>query len=241
MRRSLKKNRAIRMLLAAMACYAVSAWNSAHAQNKVVVIPLTETVQLPYTGPPAPAPKTGQTTCWDVDGAEIDCNETGHDGDLQKGVAWPVPRFKANGDGTVTDNLTGLIWLEKGNCDKFYDADSSTTNERPWADAVTAANDLKSGYCGLSDGSKAGDWRLPNFNELNSLIDRGQFNPSFPVDAPTGFKNSTLTELHYYWTSTSDADPDFHYYAWVVDFYDGWADTHDKLDSGYVRAVRGGP
>ena len=34
----------------------------------------------------------------------------------QKGVAWPNPRFTDNGNGTVTDNLTGLIWLKNANC-----------------------------------------------------------------------------------------------------------------------------
>ena len=46
-------------------------------------------------------PATGQT----------DSVAAGDDGDLQKGVPWPDPRFTDNGDGTVTDHLTGLIWL----------------------------------------------------------------------------------------------------------------------------------
>ncbi len=41
--------------------------------------------------------KTGQTTSY----------RTGDDGDLEKGVAWPDTRFTDNGNGTVTDNLTG--------------------------------------------------------------------------------------------------------------------------------------
>ena len=56
--------------------------------------------------PPAPVPKTGQTISY----------EPGDDGYYQKGVAWPNPRFTDNGDGTVTDNLTGLIWLKNANC-----------------------------------------------------------------------------------------------------------------------------
>lgn len=54
----------------------------------------------------APVPRTGQTTSY----------APGDDGDLQKGVAWPVPRFTDNEDGTVTDNLTGLIWLTNADC-----------------------------------------------------------------------------------------------------------------------------
>jgi len=54
---------------------------------------------------PTQVPKTGQTTKY----------SDGDDGDLQKCVAWPDPRFTDNGDGTVTDNLTGLIWLKEAN------------------------------------------------------------------------------------------------------------------------------
>ena len=55
-------------------------------------------------------PQTGQTTCWDEDGAELtSCDGTGQDGDILAGANWPTPRFKDNGDGTMTDNLTGLM------------------------------------------------------------------------------------------------------------------------------------
>jgi hypothetical protein len=50
----------------------------------------------------APVPKTGQTTSY----------ASGDDGALQKGVAWPTPRFTDNSNGTVTDKLTGLIWMK---------------------------------------------------------------------------------------------------------------------------------
>ena len=52
---------------------------------------------------PAPVPKTGQTESL----ADHD------DGYYKKGVEWPNPRFIDNGDGTVTDKLTGLLWLKK--------------------------------------------------------------------------------------------------------------------------------
>ena len=61
-------------------------------------------------------PKTGQTECWDEDGNVIDCEGTGQDGDLQKGRPWPNPRFTDNNDGTVTDTLTGLVWLKNASC-----------------------------------------------------------------------------------------------------------------------------
>src|SRR5207249_5145188 len=52
-------------------------------------------------------PATGQTTCWDSSGNVIPCAGTGQDGDLQKGA--PLS-YTDNGDGTITDNNTGLMW-----------------------------------------------------------------------------------------------------------------------------------
>ena len=57
----------------------------------------------------APVARTGQT----------ESNRTHDDGDLERGVASPSPRFSDNGNGTVTDNLTGLIWLKNANCDGY--------------------------------------------------------------------------------------------------------------------------
>ena len=88
----------------------------------------------------------------------IPCVGTGQDGDWQKGVAWPNPRFTDNGNGTVTDNLTGLTWLKNANC----------YGTRVWATALTDANTLNSGECGLTDGSVEGDWRLPNVRECRA-------------------------------------------------------------------------
>jgi hypothetical protein len=56
-----------------------------------------------------PVVKTGQTKSY----------RTHDDGDLKKGVAWPTPRFNNNNNRTVTDNLTGLIWLKNANCAGF--------------------------------------------------------------------------------------------------------------------------
>lgn len=99
----------------------------------------------------APVMKTGQTKMqW-----------YGDDAVWQRGVEPPVPRFTNNGDGTVTDNLTRSVWLEDANC----------FGEQSWIDALDLSNDLKAGDCGLTDGSVKGDWRLPNRNELLSLVD----------------------------------------------------------------------
>ncbi len=69
-------------------------------------------------------PKTGQTTCYDASGSSISsiaCDGTGQDSELQKGVAWPNPRFTNPGGTTpvngniVLDKLTGLEWTKDGN------------------------------------------------------------------------------------------------------------------------------
>ena len=52
-------------------------------------------------------PATGQMTCWDTNGNVIPCAGTGQDGDLRKGA--PLS-YTDNGNGTVTDNNTGLVW-----------------------------------------------------------------------------------------------------------------------------------
>jgi hypothetical protein len=134
---------------------------------------------------PAPVAATGQTECWDPPGNPIDCVGTGQDGEYQSGVSVD-PRFTDNGDGTVTDNLTGLIWLQVANCVMAG-----------WTGALSAANDLADGSCGLTDGSVAGDWRLPNVKELQSLIDFGSY-PSFPGGHPF-----SGVQAGYYWSSAN--------------------------------------
>jgi hypothetical protein len=130
--------------------------------------------------PPAPVPKTGQTICWDpsrdTSGVMIPCAGTGLDGDIQAGVPIPTPRFTDNLNGTATDSLTGLIWLKNASC---FGGQTLT-------DALLATNTLASGSCGLSDGSVAGDWRLPNIRELWSLLDFGFRDPVLTNAAGTG-------------------------------------------------------
>ena len=137
-----------------------------------------ETCEPPELG----VPKTGQTTCYNVDGNVIDCIGTGQDGDIQAGVAWPNPRFNDNDDGTVTDNLTGLMWTKNS---------QQVAGERNWYDAITAYNDLN--FAGYND------WRLPNVNELLSLIDRERLGPALPLGHPF----VTVPAARHNWTSTT--------------------------------------
>ncbi len=87
--------------------------------------------------PRAAVLKTGQTTCYaDQYPTVIPCAGTGQDGEFQKGAVSPVPRFTDNLNGTITDNLTGLIWLKDANC----------FGPLEWRTAIDRANGLAVRY-----------------------------------------------------------------------------------------------
>ncbi|SPD76244.1 exported hypothetical protein [uncultured Desulfobacterium sp.] len=170
-------------------------------------------------------PKTGQTTCYDESGNVIDCGSTGQDGDIQAGVDWPEPRFVDNGDGTVTDHLTGLIWLKNAGC----------AGKMTWDAAVTYSNSLASGTCGLTDGSVAGDWRLPNIVELESLVNAERANSATWLNSQ-GFTN---VQSSGYWSATTYAGNTG--IAWVVYMNHGDVNRYNKTFSPYYAwPVRGG-
>ncbi|MCP4666989.1 MAG: DUF1566 domain-containing protein [Deltaproteobacteria bacterium] len=175
---------------------------------------------------PTQVRKTGQTKWY----------TPSDDGALEKGVPWPIPRFTDNTDGTVTDNLTGLIWLKNANC---------AGGKVDWNTALDYAGALYDGCpncfggstdCGLSDGSDAGDWRLPNVNELKSLIDFGNHHPALPSGYPfSGVHDQTL----FCWSGTTFRHNTT--YAWSVGMHNGWATFYEKQTSLlYLWPVRGG-
>jgi hypothetical protein len=144
-------------------------------------------------------PRTGQVGCYDANGIVVDCAGTGQDGETQAGVAWPSPRFSDNGDGTVSDNLTGLVWLKDANCTDASGGIARGDGLLDWPSALTWSNNLSGGKCGLSDNSARGDWRLPNINELRSLVDYSRHDP----DLPAGHPFSNVRSI-WYWSSTSN-------------------------------------
>jgi len=144
--------------------------------------------------------------------------------DLFHGLEWPNPRFSDNGNGTVTDNLTGLIWLKNANCDGV----------KYWSAALALCNNLADGDFGLTDGSVAGDWRLPNVKEYQSLLDFGSAVPGIPSGHPfLGVESDS------YWTSTTHANGTNE----ALFIYMGVGHVNRTAKTGaqqYVWPVRGG-
>jgi hypothetical protein len=176
-------------------------------------------IQLPIvlkTGgtPISGVPRTGQKISYGP----------GDDGALQKGVPWPSPRFSDNANGTVTDNLTGLIWLKNANV---------FGGKKNWVTALTDCNSLAASGT-LTDGSAAGDWRLPNRRELFSLIDDSNFDLVLPTGHP--FVNVKGD----YWSSTTLVPTAVMGFAWVVNMSNGYVFTQGKETELYVWPVRGG-
>jgi hypothetical protein len=158
-------------------------------------------------------------------------------------------RYVDCGNGTVTDAVTGLIWLKRADC----------LPESNWKAAIEAAAGLKAGDCGLTDGSSPGDWRLPTKAEWEATITRavalgctfghapsltndtgtacyGDGTGSSPVGAASvGYWSSTLNEINPLSTIFPNAS--------VVSFADlhhGAVISIESVISAGVWPVRGG-
>jgi hypothetical protein len=140
-------------------------------------------------------------------------------------------RFKDNGDGTLLDKSTGLIWLKNANCAVFFKGDASAKNTRPWHQARVAASNLSDGFCGLSDNSKPGDWRLPEREELLAIARHPQEKDHWAAgEAFNGIQS------FYYWSSSvGDLYPDFAFYVSLAYGMDNYA---FQLNSFHVLPMR---
>ncbi|GJQ57900.1 MAG: DUF1566 domain-containing protein [Candidatus Scalindua sp. AMX11] len=168
-----------------------------------------------------PVAKTGQTVSYHI----------GDDGDLQRGAAWPTPRFTDNGDGTVQDNYSGLIWTKHANLIR--------TN---WSTALNFCNVLEDSSVanGPIDGSVIGDWHLPNIRELQSLFDLDKYAPPISNIAGSGqwqegdpFNRIITTQ---YWSSTTNKGNSNQ--AWTSDVIRGADGVTSKNNNNQVWCVR---
>jgi hypothetical protein len=166
--------------------------------------------------------QTGQFNCYDENGNQIACAGTGQDGDVQAGFVWPSPRFHDNDNGTVTDKLTGLMWPVHGNLP------GGTTTWQQALDYVANMNS-SSGTYGYTD------WRLPNINELESIVNADVNNSAIWLNGQA-FVN---LQPYHYWSSTTVVDSLDR--AWIIEMGYGHVATIVKTTSnGYVLPVRAG-
>ena len=119
--------------------------------------------------------------------------------------------------GIVSDSATNLEWQDD------YSDNNNSIKQTTWQSAID--------YCEALTLDSKSDWRLPNLNELTSLVDDTKFDPSINMV----FQN---TNSDFYWSSTSYSNRNDG--AWIVYFYSGNQNNYNKYSDYYVRCVRAG-
>jgi len=185
-------------------------------------------------------PATGQTTAYGP----------GSDGDVQAGGTLS---YTDNGDGTITDNVTGLMWEKKSADGSIHNQDNVYT----WSGASYGSTNIMDGTVTTflatlnSGGGFAGhtDWRIPNYKELVSILNLEKsvpaVSPAFNTACASGcpVTSCSCTKSQVYWSSTTNrGNPGA---AWGVNFLNGFVSAYAKWSNDYpnlqyVRAVRGG-
>lgn len=204
-------------------------------------------------------PATFQTNCYDAAGLVIACAGTGQDGEFHAGQA---RSFNDNGDGTITDNVTGLIWekLDDNNVSGIHDYTRGWTWDNAFrkvrvlnGDATacigsgnpdTCCTGAGTGTCSPFAGHS--DWRLPNVMEMFSLVSFATFDPTVSAEFNTACTSGcttatcscTASSFIDYWTSTASLDDTTR--SRYVGFYNGNVAGTIRGVSNGVRAVRGG-
>jgi hypothetical protein len=130
-------------------------------------------------------------------------------------------RFHDNGDGTVSDSATGLVWLKNGDI-----AEKTKT----WKDALSFIEDFNKGKikgnCGYTD------WRLPTISEMSSLVNYNEAMPYVWLNKQ-GFVGVTSG---YYWSSSPYLQDSLN--TWTVSMYDGHVGYHDITFFLHIWPVR---
>ena len=140
----------------------------------------------------------------------------------------PNSQLQDNGDGTITDTKTGLIWKRCLEGQSGSDCASGSAEAFTWQQALQRAQTVNSsgGFAGFSD------WRLPTIKELSSLVEHQCVDPAINL---TRFPNASN---HWLWSSSAvagSADD-----AWSVSFYNGYSYWGNKGSDNQLRLVRSG-
>ena len=140
----------------------------------------------------------------------------------------PDSQLQDNGNGTITDLKTGLIWKQCLEGQSGSDCASGGVETFTWQQALQRAQTVNSsgGFAGFSD------WRLPTIKELSSLVEHQCVDPAINL---TRFPNASN---HFLWSSSAVAG--LTYSAWNFYFYDGGANWDFKSNYNQLRLVRSG-
>jgi len=138
----------------------------------------------------------------------------------------PDSQLTDNGDGTITDSKTGLMWKQ---CLEGLSGDCSGTAETfTWQEALQRPGTVNGdgGFAGYSD------WRLPNIKELRSLVEEQCSNPAINASRfPSTPSSNVWSGSPYAYNSGG---------AWNVNFNVGYSYALNRSDGNAVRLVRGG-
>ena len=141
----------------------------------------------------------------------------------------PNSQLQDNGDGTITDRKTGLIWKQCLEGQSGSDCASGGVETFTWQQALQRAQTVNSsgGFAGFSD------WRLPTIKELSSLVEHQCVDPAINL---TRFPNASSAVL---WSSSFNAG--YRTYAWSVYFDNGETISYGKYYDFQLRLVRSAP
>lgn len=121
--------------------------------------------------------------------------------------------FNDNGNDTITDFATGLMWQQ---------SDAHNNSTRTHDQAIAYCNDLSL--------TGNGNWRVPEVKELSTIVDYRRFSPSIE----SAYFPETISE--FYWSASSYANDNS--LAWLINFNGGLVTTDNKTNAYYVRCVR---
>jgi len=170
----------------------------------------------------------------------------GDEGDLARGVVLSIQRYTDNGDGTVTDDLTGLMWSQDANClathySEFDNDGENGDDEVSWHHALDFVAGIHDGTY-QDYGAGYSDWRMTNLFELESLREVSYYSPCLSDNTGTSQwieGDAFFNVVNDFWTSTTASLPPAT--TWVVSIVTCDAGFATK-DIGYsqVWPVRGG-
>ena len=144
-------------------------------------------------------------------------------------ITTPSENFKINGNGTINDKKTGLMWKVASEGQTWSGGKVSGACEIfTWRKAMKRVEAVNSGSVG--DNCGYNDWRVPTVEELATIVEKAAYGPSINLEIFPGTPSS------YYWSSTAESN--FSSDAQGVDFYGGGSKFYSKENNHFLRLVR---